>query len=412
MSPASAVEPHALKVQESPSPLRVLLWSPSGSGLHYSGPGMTAYRMYSRAAPGRFDLTLVHGRADQERYPLFREQTFLRSSRLGFVNQLRYTLAGERWMRRNAGRFDIVHGIQGFHATVAPCAVAQACGVPAVIKFAVHRLELAEKPGLHRLLGIARRRRRMVAGMRGVIAISSDIAEDLRSAGIPDERIARIPNGVDDRQFRPVADEAERRRARLELGWPDRPTILFVGAICVRKRPHLVIEAMGALRRRGVEAQVIFVGPAQEPEYLASMQRRAEELRVTELLRWVGFTPEVAPLYRAADCYVLPSSSEGLPNAMLEAMASGLPAVGTRISGIVDLLGDGRAGTIAEADGEALADALAPLMQDESRRLAAGRAARELIERRYGVEVVLDAHERLFRNVLAGGDARDASLFG
>jgi glycosyltransferase involved in cell wall biosynthesis len=371
---------------------------------------MAAYRLYSSAAPGRFELTLVHGQLRQERLPLFKEQVLLREGGRGHYRQWRYVRAGCAWARKHAGEFDVVHGIQGFQATVSPCIEAQRRGVPAVVKFAAHGVELTVKPGLRRLLRVAERRRGLVRELRGVIAISRDIAAELRGFGVLERRIAMIPNGVDTRRFRPAADEAARSVVRAELGWPERPTVLFVGAICARKRPHLLVEALGRLAQRGSEAQLVLAGPEQEPEYADQMRRRAAMLSISDRLVWTGFCADPAPTYRAADLFALPSSNEGLPNAMLEAMASGLPAVGTRISGIVDLVREGETGRLVEPDADHIAEAIESLLSDQRARLAAGAAARRLVETSYGLDAVLEAHERLFHAVIAGRDAAEASL--
>lgn len=371
---------------------------------------MTAYRMYSRAQPGRFEISLVHGKTQQETYPLFAMQHYLAKSEPKLMSQFIYTRRGRAWMARHAREFDVVHGLQGFHSTVVPCLEAQKHGVPSVVKFAVHGVELAEKSGVRGLLKMATRRRALVAQLSGVIAISHDIVEELLGYGIPEERIARIPNGVDTTAFAPPVDDAARSALRRELGWNDRPTIVFVGAISGRKRSHLLVEAVGLLRREGVDCQLVLAGPEQDTAYSTAMRERAKSLDIVDRVIWAGFSPNVAPIYRAGDLFALPSSSEGLPNAMLEAMASGLPAVGTRISGIVDLIAPGRTGQLVEPDPASIAGALKEFVTDLPGCRAAGSAAREFILQGYSVEAVLDAHERLFRGVMAGRPAAEAGM--
>jgi glycosyltransferase involved in cell wall biosynthesis len=378
--------------------------------MHYAGAAMAAYRLYSTAAPGRFELTLVHALPEHERLSLFKEQVALDRGGSGLYRQWRLVRDGRAWIRRHVAEFDVVHGIQGFHATIAPCVEAQRRGTPVVVKFTAHRHELTVKSGLRRLLRVAERRRRMVTELAGTIAISRDIAAELREYGVSERRIALIPNGVDTVRFQPVASEQDRAAAREAMGWPQRPTVLFVGEICVRKRPHLLIEALAEMVRRGSRAQLVLAGPENEPEYAERLRRIATELGIAERVVWTGFRADPAPFYRGADLFALPSSSEGLPNAMLEAMACGVPAVGTRISGIVDLVRDGETGRLVEPDASPIAEALESLLSDDDARRSAGAAARRLVVKSYGVEAVLEAHERLFRAVIAGRDAAEASL--
>jgi len=399
-SPDPSDRPAAASRSAGP-PLRILLWSPAGAGLHYSGPGMTAYRMYAQAPPSRMAISLVHGRPDHDRLELFRDQVYLARARPTLLDQFRYVRAGRTWMHRHASEFDVVHGLQGFHSTVVPCLEAQRRGVPAAVKFAVHGVELAAKSGVRGLLRTAQRRRGLVAQLDAVIAISRDIADELLGYGIPDRIIARIPNGVDTKRFRP-ADDAERSATRARLGVRDMPTLLFVGAISGRKRPHLLVEAAALLARRGIELQILLVGPVQDEAYAKAMRDHAASASITDRVVWAGFAGDVSEHCRAADLFALPSSSEGLPNAMLEAMSSGLPPIGTRISGIVDLIEDGRNGRLVEPDAAEIADAIAAMLDDPCMAHAWGDAARRTILGGYGVEAVLDAHEALFRGLIAG----------
>lgn len=387
--------------------IRVLLWSPKGAGLHYGGPGTSAFRLYSKSAPSRFDVTLVHGYPPQERYSLFSAQHLIYPMRPARpMDQWRFLRAASRWLRINAARFDVFHGLAGYQITVAPAFASLRLGLPSVVKLASHRADLADKPGWRGWLGAYRRRRRRIVQISGIIAISEAIAQELLEYGVPESKIARIPNGVDTDQFRPASD-AEKRDLRRQLGWRDMPTLLFVGGITKRKNPMVLVEACGLLRRRGVECQLAVVGPDHDPPYTAAIKARAAELGVADLVIWHGFTRDVAPLYRASDVYALPSSNEGMPNALLEAMASGLPSVATPISGITDLIRDGVTGRIAEANAEQIAEASAAYLRDETFARGHGEAARERIMARFSAYAVLDAHERLFRRVMTGGPAAE-----
>ena len=125
-------------------PIRALLWSIKGAGEHYGGPGMSAYRLYSRAHPGRFRITLAHGFEAQQRYDVFAEQCLIAPFHSAAMGQLRFIHAAKGWIRDNSDRFDVMHGLQGFEATLTPAYEAQKRGLPAVVKLAAHRADLAE----------------------------------------------------------------------------------------------------------------------------------------------------------------------------------------------------------------------------------------------------------------------------
>ena len=386
------------------SPIRVLLWSPGGAGDHYFGPGTYAHRLYAAASRDRFAVTLAHGLPEHGRSPVYVAQHLIAPALGSPLTAMRFLRASRRWLDQHAARFDVFHGLVGYHATVAPAAHAQRLGLPAVIRIANQGQDLGDKPGLRRLLGLPRRRREMAKRLSGIIAMGQAIHDELRGYGIPERLIARIPKSVDTAVFSP-ADEAERRRLRQILGWPDRPTIVFMGGLVRRKRPHLIVEAAALLASRGRELQVVLVGPAHDAEYVAQMRALAADAGIADHLLLPGFTTDVAPLYRASDLFSLPSANEGMPGALVEALSTGLPSIVTPFEGAADVLQDGRSGRIVDPTAEALAEAIGQYLDSPSLAAAHGRAARELVLARFSMEAGLALHEALFRRIMAGGDA-------
>ncbi len=366
---------------------------------------MSAYRLYRNADPGRFAISLVHGWPEQEAYDLFEQQHLLAPISLKPIDQVRFLSRARRWLSDHASSFDVFHGIWGYHLTVRPACRAEQLGLPAVVKLAGHRADLASKGDWKAIFGLYRRRRKMIRRLSGVIAISRLIAEELRGYGVPESKIAEIPNGVDTDIFRPARDDAERTDLRQRLGWRSLPTVLFVGEVDARKQPHLLVEALGLLKARGTECQLAIAGPIRDQGYREATMTRADGLGVADRIIWCGFTREIADLYRASDLFSLPSTSEGMPNALLEAMASGLPSVATAISGIVDLVRDGVDGALVESDADQIADAMAAILSDSAFLTACRQDTRRRIEENFSTRAVLDAHEQLFRRIMAGGDA-------
>lgn len=405
---ATSTSPESAAPPASAQPIKVILYSTKGSGLHYGGPGMTAYRLYRQNTPDRMRVTLVHGWAEQAKYDDFHEQIFLSQSGTEPWKNWRLGRATVRWVRQNARKYDVLHGLQGFQNTCLAAVEAERQGVPAVIKLAAHKADLADKPGLKGLLGLPAKRRKAIRSISGIIAISEAIADELRGYGFPDRQIVRIPNGVDIEQFRPAASSDEKKALRESLGWDDRPVILFSGVMTDRKRPILVAETLPLLKAKGIEPHYVFAGPfsnaPEEQAFMAVADRLDPDRRRLSLL---GFCDNVADLYRAADAFVLPSKSEGMPNALLEAMASGLPGAATAISGVTDIIDDGTNGLLVEPTAESLADALIALLTDDAKRSAMSRAARAKIEGKFSTKAVFDRHEALFRRIMAGGDAAE-----
>jgi glycosyltransferase involved in cell wall biosynthesis len=239
------------------------------------------------------------------------------------------------------------------------------------------------------------------------VAISDAIFEELIGYGVPERRIARIPNGVDTDRFHPATDAADLKAARAELGWPDIPTIIFAGAITPRKRPHLLVEALAALRPSGIDAQLVLAGPVKDHVYGDQIRKIAAERKLSHRVIWTGFVPDLAPLYRAADFFALLSSNEGMPNALLEAMASGLPSVVTAIPGASDLVRNGEEAITVEPSISCVADALEQYIRSLALSRQHGLAARMRAVEKYSARRVLERHIRLYQRVIAGGDAAE-----
>ncbi len=384
--------------------IRVLLWSPTGAGSHYYGPGTSAYRLY-RKSDERLVVTLAHGYRDQD-LGLFHATRMVHPFSTCPLNQLRYIAAGRSWVRKNFQDFDIFHGLSAFAYTLSPALRAVASGLPAVVKVASRGTEVRPKGTI--LSGLMRAHERRISALNklnAVIAISKEIADDLRAAGVEESRIVQISNGVDTEVFHPTDLESEREALRDSLRIRHRPTILFVGAIVSRKRPHLIIEALPILRSMVGDCQAIFVGPEKEPRYARALRRRASELAVNDSVIFAGHQPDIAPYYRAADVFCLPSEREGMANSVLEAMASGLPIVVTDVSGMREALGDDRTGNIVAPDSEQIADAIRDCLTDSSLYPGFRNASRRRANEHFSSSAILAKHRELFERLRAGGTA-------
>ncbi|MES1254938.1 MAG: glycosyltransferase family 4 protein, partial [Acidobacteriota bacterium] len=189
-------------------------------------------------------------------------------------------------------------------------------------------------------------------------APSPRFLESYAAAGLPGDRCRLIPNGVDLSRFRPAA-AGERQALRRGLDVPaGGPVVLCVGFFSQEKRPDRLFDAWAVLKRTvAPDAVLVFVGATVGPYYevdeslAGAIRRRAAALDVAGSVLFVEATDEIERFYRAADIYVLPSVREGLPNALLEAMASGLACIATRLPGVTDaMIDDGRDGLLVPPD--------------------------------------------------------------
>ncbi len=199
---------------------------------------------------------------------------------------------------------------------------------------------------------------------------------------------------------------------RAELGLLDLPTLLFVGGVTPRKRPHLLVEALGRLKRAKLDCQLLVAGPEHDVPYAASIRARAEELGVADRIRWLGHFAAVEKTYRASDFYALPSSNEGMPAALVEAMASSLPAIVTRISGCEDLVEHGESGFFVEPEIDPIVESLSFYLRNPSQSSAHGARGRARVLETCSNETVLKAHLSLFAAVQEGVDPEMSSTLG
>jgi glycosyltransferase involved in cell wall biosynthesis len=222
----------------------------------------------------------------------------------------------------------------------------------------------------------------------GVAAISAAVADALARATGARERIMVIPSGVDCAHFRPpAADERAEARAALGLGDPDL-AVGTVGALVPRKGHRYLLEAMALLGRGSAAAPqrrvvAIIAGGGSLRDPLAAEIRR---LGLIDVVRILGPVDDARVTLWALDVFAMPSLSEGLGVALLEAMGCGLPAVASRVGGIVDTVDDGRTGMlVAPGDARALAGALTYLSAEAVARAAMGAAARAMAVERFSM---------------------------
>jgi glycosyltransferase involved in cell wall biosynthesis len=222
-----------------------------------------------------------------------------------------------------------------------------------------------------------------------LLCISRAIADEFRSLEVPDEQIVHVPNGVDTDAYRP-GTEAERAQMRAGLGIDDDVTVLAtVGRLAERKAIDVLLHAWSRLpeTQRG-RALLLVVGDGESGPALRTL---ATDLALEASVRFLGARTDVDMLLRGCDGFVFPSRREGLPNAVLEAMGSGLPVIATRIGGNVDLLGDDEFGLLCPPDDpDALAGAIRRLLDDPGCRRRLGEASEQRIASTYTFDTVIE----------------------
>jgi glycosyltransferase involved in cell wall biosynthesis len=243
----------------------------------------------------------------------------------------------------------------------------------------------------------------------GVVTNSESISADLQSIGVRTP-IAVISNGVDLDQFRPVTDDAERSQARRSLGVTGLgPVILSVGAICPRKGSDLLIEAWTRLLDRHPDAELVLVGPRHD-RHNPGLRRFGARLRELiacsphpDRIHFAGVRDDMNDVYGAADLVVLPSSREGMPNVVLEAMACERPVLLTPFEGQSNAIGrPGIEFVQSERSADALAQNLSAMLDDDDRCQALVRHGKAWVTRHLDLGTSLDRFAELYRHAAAG----------
>jgi glycosyltransferase involved in cell wall biosynthesis len=234
------------------------------------------------------------------------------------------------------------------------------------------------------------------------IAISRDLEAEFETAGIEPKKIHFLPNGVDTERFRPARPE-EKVALRKQLNLPtERPLALYVGVFDTRKNIQWLMEQWHTENGFSSNAMLVAVGPQSRDDTEGRFRQSLLDLAATrpDLLAVVEPTDAISDYYRAADLFILPSHREGLPNALLEAMASGLLAVAADASGTRELVHDGETGFLfALDDAEELAQAVNKALAPTSADL--GTAARDLIQQQYSVKQLASRYEALYTTLFA-----------
>ncbi len=244
--------------------------------------------------------------------------------------------------------------------------------------------------------------RRVFARAGAITACSEDLARRGIALGANAERIEVVPYGVDAARFKPAADTRATIRAAAQIA-PEQPLIVAAGRLVRKKGFEYLIDAMASVPG----ARLVIAGAGDLGDELHA---RAAAAGVTARVDFLGDITQgdVARWFAAADVIAIPSvrddsgNVDGLPNTLLEALASGTAVVATSAGGIGSVIRDGENGMlVAERDATALGSVLAHLLHDPERRARLGTAGRALVNARFGWDAAAARFEAAYDRALA-----------
>jgi glycosyltransferase involved in cell wall biosynthesis len=261
-----------------------------------------------------------------------------------------------RWLMREG--IEIVHS-QTYHAHLFGIAAARLAGIPVVI----HQQKTLGRLSWRKefLFGWCLRR------SKKIITLSERTRSEIaRRYSIPIDRIAVVPNAIDETVFTP---DSNKQAVRRKLGLPEDARLFgTVASMHAVKNHRAILEALTLV---SPEIQSVFVGDGVER---ANLERIAREKVVSERVFFAGRQRPVAPWFQAMDVFLLPSIWEGQPLALLQAISCGLPVLASRIEGNTAVLGDNHPGLFDPGDFKALAAMMEDAASNPDRYLARGDA--------------------------------------
>ncbi len=271
-----------------------------------------------------------------------------------------------------------------------------ALGLPGTVRVATRRMDypLRRDPVTRFLYGGA---------LDGVVAISQAVRAEVLRLGIPQEKVFLVPSGVEAGRFRPLleAGPEEKRAARSALGLPEEG--LFAGSAAThhpRKGLDVLLEAAALLKEKGREFFLLLAGTGPAGEEL---KKQAREAGLGERVFFPGRVAPSERIYAVLDVFCLPSRKEGLGVAALEAMASGLPVLASRVGGLAESVLDGETGILVPpGDPAALAEGLDRLLADGELRRRMGRAGAARVAESYTARAMGEGNRRIYLDLLEG----------
>lgn len=260
------------------------------------------------------------------------------------------------------------------------------------------RWEVEETPLKWRIAGTYLLRR-----IGASVAVSPDVSAAIRERfWLDSSRVVTIENGVDLDAF---GGEKDVNVLRGSLGLASHDMVIgTVANLKTVKNHQFLLRAFVEVLREAPNVRLLLVGqgfPGEHDNTEDDLRHFVRDRRLGDKVLFLGHRSDVPDLLRLMDVFCLPSLREGLPIGLIEAMAAGLPVVGTNVAGIRDVITPDEDGMLVElGDIQALKDALVRLLTDERRRMALGSSGRRKAVERYSLQRCVLAYEKLFASLV------------
>ena len=298
----------------------------------------------------------------------------------------RKRLAGARALRAflAAERFDVLNTHSSTDSWLAALACATLGGAPPIVRTRHISAPVPRNAATRWLYGRATAR---------IVTTGERLREQvIQETRVPPGRVVSIPTGIDLARFRP----ADRGAARAAVGLPaDAAIVGIVATLRSWKGHRYLLQAFAAMAREGLLLAIVGGGPQRE-----ALEALARELGVAARVRFCGDQADVAPWMQSLDVFCLPSyANEGVPQALMQAMACGLPVVTTPVGSIPEIVADGDTGVLVPPeDAKALRAAIERVLDDAGLRRRLGGRARDAAVQRFDERLMVERMVGVFRD--------------
>lgn len=235
----------------------------------------------------------------------------------------------------------------------------------------------------------------IISRLSDVIVVQYNQIDDLRLLGVDDSKIYLIPNGVDTKYFK-KSDVKTREHFRARMGFKNSVIGLYIGRLDPIKGLDLLLKALPNVVRTFPQFQLIIVGSGPYGDYLKNL---AKDLGIDEHIVFIGSTQNVKRYYEVANMFLLPSRSEGISNALLEAMSMELAVIATAVGGTPEVIRNLENGCLVTPSSDAMAEKLFLLITNRYLRNRLGKAARKTVIENYSLQKIVQSYVRLHRTL-------------
>lgn len=295
------------------------------------------------------------------------------------------------WLLRH--QISIIHAHMLFGPAFAAALAGRLLGKKVIVKLGssgpTGEIQISQRTIRGRLrLGLLRR------WADAIIALDDDMKAEALSAGFLPTRIYRMGNGIDVSSFAPAWS---REVAKAKLEKQNKVLVLFVGRLVPQKSLPTLLKALQQALKSCPTLHLILLGSGFEQ---SALQGLVNALNIHKFVTFAGNQSDVKPYLNAADIFVLPSESEGMSNALMEGMATGLPCIATPVGASPEMLDNGKYGMLVPVGNVgAWAAALVELAGNPIRRMELGNAAHQRIKAEYDFSVVGARYEALYQEL-------------